>query len=143
MRARCCSLRNIAMCWKTAASRSKATAGVCRAIPASSPRISERPNRDHHRHAFALGNPARLSAADRGGAGAAAGDLELVAELRDRGTDGGLFPRQRRAPRARDRRGAPGLAVAGGNHRGADAQAQYLVRAAWLVAEILFPGSQA
>src|SRR6266581_3127876 len=103
MRARCCSLRNIAMCWKTAASRSKATAGVCRAIRASLPRISERPNRDHHRHAFALGNPARLSAADRAGAGAAAGDLELVAELRDRDTDGGLFPRQRRARHARFR----------------------------------------
>src|SRR5260370_35330288 len=103
MRASCCGLPNIAMCWKTAASRSKATAGACRAIRASSPRIWERPKRDDHRHPFALGNPARLSAADRGGAGAAPGDLELVAELANRAGEAGLFPPHERARPARFR----------------------------------------
>src|ERR1051326_6029698 len=103
MPASCSSKRNIAMCWRTAASGSKATAENWRAIPASLPRTSEQLTSDDHRHPFALGDPAWLSAVDRGGAGAAARDLELGTELRDRAGDGRLFPQERRARGARFR----------------------------------------
>src|SRR2546425_1612594 len=45
-------------------------------------------------------------------------------------------------PATADRRGATRVALAGRNDRGAAAQAEHLVRGAWLVSEVLHAGSQ-
>src|SRR5262249_42322451 len=50
---------------------------------------------EHHRHPFALGDPSRISAADRAGACPAARYLEFADALSYRGRDGGILPQQR------------------------------------------------